>query len=273
MNMHNKGTAKFGTAKGVLLSVGGLAWWTGGCAPTTHQDAFTRNGAETLLPKLTTVISGPAGSLLANGSGFHANFTITLGDRSQGPLTLSGEVFERGGKLDFVTVVGNHKSRGSGGFNVGWDTAMHQGYVSSEALQAYAPLSGSFGATNSQTQVLPGTAERVEGHPVDQANMTFQAGDGQTIALQLMRASDLGNLPLKITSVSGPQSFTLSLSNIEAAAPPEEVFLPPDGFTKYASEEVLLDELAERQHNVFSPDEIENMGQPGTGTHRVNNEH
>ena len=273
INIRNGSTASHEASKGVLIWLGGLAVWVSGCTATTHQDAFTRNGAETLLPQLTAVATGPAGSLLANGHPFHANFTITLGDVSQPPLTLSGEIFARDGKLGFATIIGNHKTRGNGGFNVAWDAATHQGFVSSEALQAYAPLSVDIEPTNSQTQVVAGQTDQAEGHPVDQANVTFQSGDGQTVTLQMVRALDLGNLPLKIQSLSGPRAFTLNLLNINSAAPVEEVFLPPDGFTKYASEAALLDELAERQHNVFSPDENENTGQPGIGTHRVNDEH
>jgi hypothetical protein len=75
--------------------------------------------------------------------------------------------------------------------------------------------------------------------------------DGQTINVQLLRAQDMGNLPLQIYSLNRPHSFALALSKIQWVKPAEELFLPPDGFTKYESEAAMLNELAARQQNVF----------------------
>jgi len=254
-----------------MFCLGILAWWTTGCAHTAHPDAFARNGAVTVLPQLTAVATGPSAGLLANGKDFHGDFTLALGDDAK-PVVLNGQIFARGGRLCWVTTIGNHKSRATDGFSVVWAAAAWQGFVTSEALQGYAPLYVGVHSTLATTTIgNPPTLPDLAGHPADQAIETFQASDGQTIILQLSRALDLGRLPLQIHSLSGSPAFTLNLSQIQPEAPAEDVFTPPDGFTKYPSEQVLLDELAERQHNVFVPDE-EDLGQPGTGTHRVNNE-
>jgi hypothetical protein len=75
--------------------------------------------------------------------------------------------------------------------------------------------------------------------------------DGQTIALQLSRARDLGNLPLEIRSADGPNPFSLTLTNIRLILPAKALFLPPDDFTKYENETALVEELTARQQNVF----------------------
>lgn len=256
---------------GILFCLSVLVLWTSGCAHVSHADAFARNGAVTLLPQLTAVATGPSASLLANGQTCHGDYTLALAGDTK-PVLLTGQIYARDGKLCFTTIIGNHKTRATGGFSVIWDPAARQGFVSCEALQGYAPLYVAVRSTLTQTQVQGGQTDRQDGHPVDQANATFQSSDGQSIVLQLSRALDLGNLPLQIHSLSGPPAFTLSLANLQSGAPSADMFSPPDGFTKYASEQVLLDELAERQHLVYTPDEEENLGQPGTGTHRVNDE-
>jgi hypothetical protein len=60
-----------------------------------------------------------------------------------------------------------------------------------------------------------------------------------------------GNLPLQIDLLTSPHPFTLALSKIQSIIPAEELFLPPDGFTKYESEAAMLDELAARQQSVL----------------------
>ena len=261
----------------VLSAIGGLGWLgviaclICGCAHTKHQDVNAKNGAMELLPPLTAVAIGPAANLLAGGTAFQADFTITV-EHSPGPLLLTGRVFARDGKLCWTTIIGNHKTRAAGGFEIIWDASAHQGFVSSEALQGYAPLYEIVQATNPQAQVVAGAADRLEGHPLDHAEVTFQGPAGQTCVLEVARATDLGNLPLQIHSLSGSTGFTLNLANIQTETPPDGLFLPPDGFTRFASEQILLDELAARQHTVFTPDDDADVGTPGVGTHRVNDE-
>jgi hypothetical protein len=72
-----------------------------------------------------------------------------------------------------------------------------------------------------------------------------------SVTVQLLRAQDMGNLPLQIYSLNRPHSFELALSKIQLVIPAEELFLPPDGFTKYENEAAMLNELAARQQSVF----------------------
>ena len=62
----------------------------------------------------------------------------------------------------------------------------------------------------------------------------------------MWRATDLGGLPLRIACATGGTPLTLNLSKIRRDPPPNDLFLPPDGFTKYPSAEALMLELMAR---------------------------
>jgi hypothetical protein len=239
--------------KAILLSCVIFTLWASGCAHTDQRTSFAHGGPATLVPKLTSVTTWPLALLLTNGGGFESEFTMTLTDASGAPLKLSGPLLVRGGKLRLEAAFdkSSDKSARMGSFGVIWDEAAHQGYVLSEALQGYAPITGLVRCTNLLIQVIAGKNERIEGHPVDTANVTVMGTDGQTITAQLLRAQDLGNLPLQIDSQNSPHPFTLALSKIQTIVPKEELFFPPYGFTKYPDETVMLDELETRLYTVL----------------------
>jgi hypothetical protein len=163
---------------------------------------------------------------------------------------LSGQLLVSGGKLRLEAARSNGKAMRTGDFGVIWDTSGHQGFVFSEALQGYSPISVAAHCTNLLVQTIGGETERIEGHSVDKSNVTMMRNDGQTMIVQLLRSQD-GNLPLRISSSpNSPFSFVLTLSNIQLLKPADELLLPPDGFTKYESETAMLDELADRQQSV-----------------------
>lgn len=232
---------------GVLLCGFAVSWWTCGCV---HRDLNAGREAEVTLPKLTALMTGPAALLLTNLTGFESECRISLAGGTGSPRNFSGRLFAHGGKLSLEMVPDKYKSASTRAFGVIWDVASGQGYVFSEALQGYAALTGSGRFTNLLTAVA-GQTESLEGHPVDHADVTAIGADGQRIVLHLTRAQDLGNLPLQIRKTDEPDAFTLMLAKVQKGLPPEELFLPPDGFTKYESETALLDELNARQHNVF----------------------
>jgi len=202
-----------------------------------------------LLPKLTSMTTGGVAMLLTNGNTFSSEFTMTLEDGTERPLNVTGQAFRRGGKILIETAFG--KSERAGEFGVIWDVAANQGFVYSEALQGYAPINEAVQFTNLMTQVIDGQSERIEGHPIDKANVTVVGNDGQLTTFQISRSQDMGNLPLQIDLLTSPHPFTLALSKIQSIIPAEELFLPPDGFTKYESEAAMLDELAARQQSVL----------------------
>ena len=238
---------------GILLWGLMIALWTGGCADTSQQDYFGREGAESLLPKLTSVITGPVTVLLTNGNAFSSEFTMTFEDGTEPPSRASGQIFVLGGKLRLDVAFGKskRKSMDMGHFGLIWDVAANQGYVFSEAIQGYAPIYATVRFTNFLVQVIGGPTERIEGHLVEKAAVTAMCNNGQTISLQQLRAQDMGNLPLQVESLNSPQSFKLALSRIQLNIPATELFLPPDGFTKYKSEAAILTEIGIRQQSIF----------------------
>jgi hypothetical protein len=248
--------------------------WTSGCFHTHAHGGIAGGRLEALLPTLTSVATGPTAVLLTNGNGFSSEFTMTLEGATEIPVKLSGRMFARGGKLRLETAFdqSNSKSVRTGDFGVIWDAAASQGYCFSEALQGYAPICEAVRYTNLLTQVVAGQMDRIEGHLVDQATVTVMGSDGQTLVLQLFRAQDLGNLPLQIRSLNNPHSIALALSKIKLVKPADDLFLPPDDFTKYESEAAMINELAARQQSVFGAGH-EHAGESGDDNEPRNRHH
>ena len=208
---------------------------------------------EASLPRLVSVMNGPVAMLLTNADGFSSDFTMTFEDEAEHPVTISGWIVADGGKvrLDVGPVKSSRKTQGDAGFGVVWDAAAGQGYAFSEALQGYAPIGGPVHFTNVLTEVVESEPDRIEGHPAEKVNAMVLGDDGERITFQLLRAQDMGDLPLQVCSPDRPHSFMLTLSKIQPATPQEDLFLPPDGFTKYDSEPALITELAIRQQGMI----------------------
>jgi hypothetical protein len=241
---------KFHAVKPFILLIVVSAMFSG-CA-SNPQSGFSKGGPEVLLPKLTSVITGPVGMLLTNGNAYSSEFSMTFEKDLEHPI--SGQILVRGGKirLEAVFTTKNKKSEAAGEFGLIWNAASNQGFVFCEALQGYAPLDNAVRYTNILAQVVNSPIERMEGHPVDKANVTVMSSDGQTLAFQLMRTHDAGRLPMQTKSLNSLQAFTLTLSKIRLEKPSDDLFLPPDGFTKYQNEAAMLTELEIRQQGIFS---------------------
>lgn len=225
-----------------------------GCSSPNQPVGFAKGGVDILLPRLTSVATGPVAALLTNGSSFASEFTMTLQDVGDPALKISGQLFADGGKIRMETDFGKSTGK-SGNFGVIWDVAAKQGFIFSDALQGYAPIYEPARFTNLLTEVIDQDAGRIEGHPVNKANATFTDGNGHALSLQLLSAPDLGALPLQIYSRYPPQTFSLALSKIRPAAQAAGLFLPPDGFTKYESDTAMLNELGVRQADIFKKQE------------------
>ena len=73
-------------------------------------------------------------------------------------------------------------------------------------------------------------------------------------------------MPLRITGIANGAPITLAFSAIRREQVPEDLFQPPNGFTKYDSPEAMMTEMALRKVNlgrkrVYEVPESE----PGTG--------
>jgi hypothetical protein len=201
-----------------------LAFLAGGCASKAPLPDPIHEPVQRLLPRLTEVVTGPAAGLLTNLNGYRARFTIDFGSNAFEELSASGDLQARDGKLCFEPVFkqGKHKGMDAGGFILIWDTTGKSGFVLSDALQGYAPVGSAFGAAYTN------------------------AG-----AWKVEPAKNFNGLATRIECDDPRRPFTLTLSDIKPELPPPDIFVPPDGFTKYDSEGLLLGELAARQRAVI----------------------
>jgi hypothetical protein len=167
-------------------------------------------------------------------------------------LTSSGELLGRGTKLLYAPDADESTDphRLPGGYSFVWDVAETRGYVFSEALQAYAPISSDLRVTNLTLEVGKAPTQRFSNHPCEPATAAARTTDGAAAEFGLLRATDLNGFPVRIQTATKAGPFTLSFSKIRLEAPPANVFSPPDGFAKYPTPDALADELAVRQSNL-----------------------
>jgi hypothetical protein len=86
------------------------------------------------------------------------------------------------------------------------------------------------------------------------------------ITIQLTRAMDLGDVPLQMHFADQPDSLALTLSKIRMDKLPDDLFLPPDDFTKYDNAVAMIGELASRQRSVHGGHESGGEGSKGSPT-------
>jgi len=191
---------------------------------------------------------GPVAVVLTNLNGFSAHITSTIASPEGPGRAQSGELLGRDGKLIFQPTlhVKGKRARAEGGLFFIWDETKHSGYVLSEALQAYAPLKSDAGTASQLTITKEGIEATINGHPCHQCRAVVALDNGTDAHLVLWQADDLRHFPVRIEGVKGPDHVTLDFSEIRQEAPGQELFLPPDGFTAYASSIALMNELIVR---------------------------
>jgi hypothetical protein len=223
---------------GLLLLLAGLV---NGCFSSDES----RNLASAIEPLPPVFLVGPVAALLTNAGGFSAH--VVLSNDVRRLKTVTGELFVREGKLLFAA---DPLTKNSGGaFVYVADLVDHQGFVWSEALQGYAPVSLSGSPADLSTHLEDGLV-KIDGHPCQVVQASVKMNDGSTNSFRVFRALDLNRVPVLITSSSNSPTLTLSLSKIRPGLPPADVFTPPPDFTKYTSPEMMVTELIMRQHNL-----------------------
>jgi len=231
-----------------LLLVAALAT---GCAHSSRDAAFGVAAGQPPPSQPPVFLSGPMALLFTNVSGFRAR--VVLEEGVPGTQATTGELIGRGGNLLFLPTVDKAALKRSlaAGSAFSWDVSAHRGCIISGPMQAYAPITSSRLFTNFVNSAVAGAAaERTEGHSCQRVEAVVAADDGSITAFRLWRATDLQGLPLRITCTSGSTPLTLTLSKPSLEIPPDDLFLPPAGFTKYDSALTLLGELSIRQQNL-----------------------
>jgi hypothetical protein len=262
-----------GLGLGLLL----VATLVAGCASSSSKG--DRAGGFQVMPTPTTplFLNGPMALLLTNAEGFRARVVLEGAGISQASQTTAGELMVRGSKLLFApepVKVAKKQPRPEDSAFI-WDVNESRGYLLNEPLQAYAPVSSSRQFTNvtAGTPLNNASPEKIAGHLCQATEVTVTASDGVATVFQVWRAADLKGLPLRIHCPPGGVPLTLTLSKVRLEAVPNDLFLPPNGFTKYDSPEGMMTEMAlrkvnmSRRHTSQTPD----FDEPGSRDSRMSN--
>ncbi len=221
-------------------------------------------------PRPPLFLNGPMALLLTNAEGFRAQVVLVSDASSHAAPLAAGELLGRGGKLLFAPAVSKAARKKAPAEDSAfiWDVVENRGWVLNDPLQGYAPISSRQSYTNLVAgAILDKVApERIAGHPCRQTEVTVTASDGTAVAFRVWRAEDLSGLPLRISGAANGAPITLAFSTIRREPVPDELFQPPNGFTRYESPEAMMTELALRKVNlgqkpVYQPEGSE----PGTG--------
>ena len=240
----HKGLFKLST----LCCVAALLLLSDGCSSSRQR----RQGfARVVTPHPPAFLTGPASVLLTNSTGFSGRVEVQGQSSLEFDRTTSGQLLGRGTKLLYApeSNEATDTHRQPGGYSFIWDVAESRGYVLSEALQGYAPVSADLHVTNVTIELSQGAAQRFSGHPSEPAHATVRMSNGSSAGFELLRAIDLKGFPVQIEGTTNAIEFRLSFSKLRLEQPPADIFSPPDGFTKYATPEAMADELAVRQSN------------------------
>ena len=232
-----------------------LAMVLAGCSHSKDADERLGSGfMHVLAPQEPTFLAGPASVLLTNASGYTARAEIRTPDAGlpEPERVAAGQLFCRGTKLLFApdpVKTGDKKLRIEG-FSFVLDAATGSGFVLSEPLQGYAPLSARGLVTNMVVETPATMPQKIGGYLCTPQLANLQDTLGGAAGFTVFRAKELQGVPSQIVALSNSAPFTLTLSKIRLEPPPAELFSPPDGFSKYTSAEAMADEQAARQRTM-----------------------
>lgn len=194
-------------------------------------------------------LTGPAVVLLTNLDGYSAHLIASIPKPDGANRVVAGDLLQREGRLIFqpAATAKGKKTRMAGGTFFVWDASAASGYVLSDPLQGYAPVSTNVTVTNIVVNTGAAAEEVVSGHPCRRVEVVVQSNDGTATRFLVWQAEDAKHFPLKIQSASSLRPETLEFSDLRLELPDPELFSPPEGFTKYASAVALMNELIVRQ--------------------------
>jgi hypothetical protein len=211
----------------------------------------------------TSLITGPVSILLSNSVGFSTRVTAfqTSTASKKSPALTGGLVAQQG---RFLWTPGTPKAHAKAsadqGFSLIWDAGQGCGYVLSEVLQGYAPVTALQRFTNVIRAPDPEStpSEKLDGRRCRPERVTVLSNDGMSHRFQTWGAVDLNGLPLKMVAASDNPGATVLLSQVRIVKPPPAMFEPPSGFTRYDSAEAMANEILLRQQNLQRRPEGEN---------------
>jgi hypothetical protein len=228
------------------LAITLAAVFLAGCVSEKRQEAaLARMGDETP----PDFLAGPASVCLTNFDGFSANVVATSPSVPGAPMA-AGQLIERKGRLIFQPLSTAKIKKGKivrGGMFFIWDGDSQHGYVVSEALQGYAPISAPSQITIVTAENKAPVSEQANGHSCHRIEKIVALRDGSTAKVAEWRADDLKGFPVRVRTESGGRLVTVDFSDIRLDLAAPELFIPPGGFTRYASASALINELMIRE--------------------------
>jgi len=206
-------------------------------------------------------LTGPMALLLTNGNSYNAQIVYETRTAWGSTQAISGSFVGTGRKLAFqpeLPKASRQNTQGTMAFI--WDTAQNSGYALNDALQGYAPYSGSVQFTNVIASKQNSLTERIAGHECQREMAMAFGNDGSTSLLQVWRAADLHGFPIRVSAGTNATANVLTITRIQFGRP-AEFLMSQEGFTKYDSPDAMVTELVARQHN-FSRKEGATFGYP-----------
>lgn len=216
-----------------------LAICMAGCSSSRESKFGYRE--EVVAPRPPAFLVGPASALLTNGAAFSARVSIDSPTNTSKTHELTGQLLGEGSHLIFLP------ARADRSFI--WDVRERSGYVLSEALQGYAPFSSQVpvGRVTTMAETAGPASERVNGHPGHEVEVAVAMEDGTTSRFSIWRASDINDFPVRIKTLGVEKPFVLNVLDVRRVTLSSNLFLPPDGFTKYSSPDAMAGEIMLRK--------------------------
>lgn len=223
-----------------------------GCSHAPSHDVYAGMPGSVFAPQPPPFLRSSMGLLFTNVSGFSARIAQEPPPMREHPEEVSGQLWALNGKLLFAPDPPKKKRKHhiEPGLSFIWDVSQGSGFILSEALQAYAPVSSSSRFTNILVQPASQPSKKIDGYAARQEVVTFTTGDGVSSTYEVWRAAELRDLPVQIVSTNMGRQEVTSLSKVQLAPPPREVFSPPSSFTRYGSVEDMMTELVIREQGL-----------------------
>ena len=254
-----------------------LALFLTGCSHTRRSEGY--GSLNIAVPQVPLFLNGSMSVLLSNRNSYTARVTSEENATTAGfgPAKVSGEFLAADGKLLFAPDEKKPKTKTSQpqGIVFVWDIGQHSGFVRSEAIQGYAPISSGLTFTNIVERDSAAAPDKIEGHICRAQDASVSSGEGLVSSFTVWRTEEPGGLPVRIQSSGSPGALTLTLSKLKPEELSEEIFLPPKEFTRYPNVEAMMTELALREqnfrrrlpsedwsHSLEAPQVYPNPGQP-----------
>lgn len=195
-------------------------------------------------------LTGPMALVLTNGNSFRAEIAFETMTTWGSTQRMTGSFTGAGSKLAFLPELSKSVARNAQAKMIFvWDTAQGSGYMLNDALQGYAPFSGTVRYTNLVESKQGSAREQIAGHECEKENAMVVGNDGSTNLLQVWRTMDLPGFAVRVEGGTNATANRLTMTKIQFGLP-AEFLMSSEGFTKYDSPDAMVTELVARQHNL-----------------------